>query len=280
MVTRTYQDIHVYKVMSSAAYGTYLKLLVSAMVDNCPDLSVYSVTTDTEYTYDVTLEWSAINTVLLRIYNSSDTVYAAWVYASSGNTVRGSSSSYICSFTNLSVDGATQYVADAHVTVSQIGDFLNTVAVYTAHQNGYFYINFNWAYSTALNKNVFFVDCVVGKNSAKPSYSHISLPNRAVLAGDNTLYSTNISGVISDVGYFPNNSNYYLRPIANYGYLNTVNLSLGNLIWGGMYDLYVLYAKSGEAVPITVDGYYTVNDETYRGCGTALYIPEPSIYLK
>lgn len=280
MVTRTYQDIHVQEMLTSAEHGTYLKLLVSALVDNCPDLSVHSVATDTISTYDVTLKWAATDTVLLRIYNSSDTVYVIWVYASSGNAVRHASSSYVCSFSTLQVDGATQYVIDAYVTISQIGNFLSTVAVYTAHQSGYFYINFNWAYSTALGKNVFFLDCGVGRSYSKPTYSAIGMSNYTILDSDNTLYSSEISGYTSDVGYFPNTSSYYLRPVYNYGLLKTVNLSLGNLIWGGLYDLYVLHSKGGGSVPVTVDGYYTVNDEIYRGCGTILYIPEQSIYLK
>lgn len=280
MVSRTYQDIHVYETFAAQEYGSYLKLLVSTMVDNCPNLSVRSVTTDTTSKYDVTLKWSATDTILLRIYNNSDNVYTQWVYASSGKAFKNSSASYVCYLNTLQVDGVTQYVADAYVTISQIGDFLNTVAVYTTADKGYFCINFNWAYSTEMSKKVFFVECSVGTSSNKPSYSHLTMPTSAVLYGDNTLYSSNISGSIQDVGYFPNTSNYYLRPLYNYGYLNVVNLSLGNLIWGGLYDLYMLCAKGGSAVSTNVDGYYTVNDETYMGCSTVLYIPEPSIYLK
>ena len=262
-------------------YGSYLKLLVTAIVDNCPNLSVYSVASDTTSKYDVTLKWSASDTVLLKIYNSSETMYVQWVYASSGTIVKGTSSSSTITFGSLAIDGVTQYVADAYVTVSQIGDFLNTVAIYGNNQSSYLYINFNWARSTALNKKVFFLDVNTGRGYTKPTYSQVTLPTSyTILEGDNTMYSSEISGAISDVGYFPNNSNYYLRPTFTYGLLRTVNLSLGNLLWGGLYDLYILYSKSGSYVPTIVDGYYVVNGDTYRGCSTALYIPEPSIYLK
>ena len=289
MVNRTYTYIDTEcEVASYNYYGVAMKQMVSALLSMCTELTVYSVVTNTNSVYNVVL--TCMNSEFKIFFkNSSDTMY--WgIVDSAGTQHTISSQGVMLEMVSDSSTGTTKYRAKFRIQRASIGNFMYNLRISNmAYNPGYYCLDvmYLWAKSAELNANVYFYNGE-GVTGTGAGYSFTSSPlnlssvhvyQPSVRDGYFTGASLHSPGLPGYVASQSLGVPYNLTPEYLYGSHSGSNkVWFGHLLWGGLYDLYLLRNSSGSAVSVQPDMQYVIDNLTYWGCFRHMYIPEPAIF--
>lgn len=265
-------------------YGTNCKNITSAILELDNNFSLYSVITDTTSVYSARLRFLDSN-IFLHVFNSSYNLSIAieTLIGDTWNTLSTATGNYNNS-------------AEKHaITVSKIGDFIGTITLMPNYyyQGRYSGVRLRYGVASAAslnNSKVFFYLCencnIYNESSSNPTYPFYSLSQQYSILDDTSVNAIpyNTYELISST--VPVNLTYGYQQILEstaspnllsplYIYAYSSNFYTGELKWGNLYHIYVLYDSDG-AVLVTPNYKYTIMDTTITPGFTRLYIPRLS----
>lgn len=311
----TERTISVSSTNISTVYVDGIKAIINHIVTNVPGWSLASVITNNTSQYAVYLTYYDRFWLFLR--NNGDILQYSYGSISVGSgvpsTVPSNNSEVRYTFTPRStldsITGVTTYILEFRVVLGMLGSFLGCITfnnLSCSSYSSYFSIGFGWCTSKQYGFNIYMIKIGSNYYSGANKYKlyQVILPmwissNTPTLAYGVTCsasasapfpdgvtskgliyfagtYSVPILNTAADPNYTG-----ILLPICSYGYYNdSDNTSYrfwGNLLWGGLYDLYIL-SNQGALVYANPNEFVIVNGTAYQSIFGGLLDAMPSVY--
>lgn len=269
-VNRFFQkDTFVPESAGSSDCGTVLKEIAERFAEKCPEgiITNTEVITNTASNYSVRYQlWN--KPIYLQIYNSSSAVYIGVYELIDGSykTIVSDSQSNMLSITSTNT---------INIFTVGIEDFALGVTI----QSGLSYSVYAcalWGNDMLSNTDAFFgiassstnvsiggyVGCL---NLAGSVYKFVETANRGVV-----IYPTGLDSYSVYLGYNLGYTYSYYRIGQYYVTTDSTSKWIGQIKWGGKYDLYVLY-KDRNVMTGSPGDKYTIDGETHTAVSTCLY---------
>lgn len=287
MVSRTYQAVNFTygPVSSSSSYGAVCKLIVTQLIALCSELSINTVISDTTSIYSVIL--NCMNSEFRIFIRNSGTVLFLGYINSAGTEVYFSSRSNMCSMSSDTSTGTIMYRADFCIQHSNIGGFFNWFRIGQVTLGYSIGASYAWGKSVELQSNIYTFGvetyslqaCTNTPYQVKNPIDAQRVYNLETLDGSYGPIEEVSPAGPGAVACQYTGASYYLTPYAMYAYYSgSPKIYFGHILWGGLYDLYILRNSSGNTVSVQADTQYAINGEVYMGCFAYMIIPEPAIF--
>lgn len=288
MVDRTYHTVDfTYDNGTSGSnyHGPMCKQIVANLVALCPELSLSSVLVDTTSIYSCIL--SCMNSEFRIFIRNDGTGLYLGVVNSTGTELSTTQRIGVLGLRSDNSSGTTKYYARFRIYHSSIGGFYNRFRIANIMDNNSVDFVYGWAYSkqTAQNFYMFWHTYYNGDKYANTPFNFGDLLTESArvytAASDSAMpyLEASTPNLYAKYAAQYTGASHVLIPIAVTGYISEPKIWLGPILWGGLYDLFMLITSADSEVGISADSSYAINGGLYQGCFTRMIIPEPSIYL-
>ena len=267
-VARTYKQVTKVTTTEHNSYPAVFREFIDMIQEASDKFTIFQTVADTATSYDVVIRYG---TTPLAVRLSHSTSSGGSLYFRPGAIVDGAFVPTVDQ-DNVSLGGMGAGIT-LTVTYQDIGGFMANLVLHNTSMEHGLSIKFGTALSEYLDKTVYFL-AVDDYNTYDPltfSQTYVYNDDGSVLASGTCTFT---SDAHTTAALSPTGATAVLNPYAYIGYVGT-RCWLGKLLWGGQYDLYMLYNAAG-IYPASPTAEYTIDGTVYKGVFNKLIVPVES----